>query len=267
MCFEQLKVNKFMKAKYTKKQIREAINYWQKQLNQMICEENILRQLSYKYGNTLVMSKHSNFVITNELAYELFDIMNESIFNKKLDKCEIFCGTYDEIINKQKSRNSLTPSNSFYAMFDTIIDDKHIKTINDKILYLSNIIILNTTKLTKSNFLFVCSSLCHEMIHYYDQMYGEKPICDKHHILYNVNIDMHTTPTFITMKRKANDMGLTIINRDDELSFSDLNTEAYINMINSIVNDGSNINESELDKKSNFTYKDNSNKLHLCHID
>ena len=41
------------------------------------------------------------------------------------------------------------------------------------------------------------------------------------------NIDFHTTPAFIKMKRKANDIGLTVINAAAGLDFSELNSEAF----------------------------------------
>ena len=48
------------------------------------------------------------------------------------------------------------------------------------------------------------------------------------------------------MKRKVNDMGLTVINDAAGLNFSELNSEAFKNMLNSIINDGVNLNENEI---------------------
>lgn len=124
--------------------------------------------------------------------------------------------------------------------------------------------------MNNSNFIFMCSALCHEMIHLYDQLYGEKPICDKHWLLYKLKIDSHTTPTFTSMKRKANDMGLSIIDTGNGFSFSELNSEAYLNLMNSIVNDGVNLNEQDefYDKdKTILTKKIPGVGTNICHVD
>ena len=73
------------------------------------------------------------------------------------------------------------------------------------------------------------------------------------------------------MKRKANDMGMTVINDAVGLNFSELNSEAFKNMMNSIVNDGINLDENEtsnrniMSKKAGYWNKYKSCGLYMKH--
>lgn len=152
-------------------------------------------------------------------------------------------------------------------MFNTIAEDEKLKSLNDKLEYRDDLIIINTSLVNNSNFIFACSSLCHEMIHLYGKTYGEESLCDKYWLLYKINIDVHTTPTFIKMKRKVNDMGLTIINNDAGLDFSELNSEAFKNMLNSVINDGISLDENEISNNNIMSKKIPGIGTSISHID
>ena len=152
-------------------------------------------------------------------------------------------------------------------MFNVIVEDEKIKSLNDELEYRDNLIIINKSLLNNSNFIFACSSLCHEMIHLYGKTYGEESLCDKLLLLYNIKINAHTTPTFIKMKRKANDMGLTVINDAAGIDFSELNSEAFKNMLNSIVNDGVNLDENEISNSIIMSKKIPGVGTSISHID
>lgn len=259
-----------MKKQYTKKQILEAVKYWQSVLKKIDESNNLISVLTNIYGNKTITSKNMHFNINTQIAYELFDILNDYVFNSRLVKCDIYCSTYDNIVDKLKIRKSNIPTNNFYGMFDTIVHDEKLKTLSDKLVYSNNLILINTSLVNNSNFIFACSALCHEMLHLYDQMYGEKSICDKHWLLYKVKIDSHTTPTFINTKRKANDMGLTVIDKGEGFNFSELNSEAYMNLMNSIVNDGVNLDESDEscdNDKTVLAKKIPGLGTNICHVD
>ena len=140
----------------------------------------LLSLLIDKYGNDLMLSNNRSFNLDNHMAYELFEILNDFIFNSKLPKTKILCESYNEIVAELKYRKSDIPSNMFYGMFNTIAKDEKIKSLNDKLEYRDNLIIINTSLLNNSNFIFACSSLCHEMIHLYGKMHGEESLCDKY---------------------------------------------------------------------------------------
>ena len=69
------------------------------------------------------------------------------------------------------------------------------------------------------------------------------------------------------MKRKANNMGLTVINNVAGLDFSELNSEAFKNMLNSIVNDGINLDENETSNSNIMSKKIPGVGTNISHID
>lgn len=69
------------------------------------------------------------------------------------------------------------------------------------------------------------------------------------------------------MKKKANDMGLTVINDAAGLDFSELNSEAFKNMINSIVNDGVNLDENEISNSTIMSKKVPGVGTSISHVD
>lgn len=259
-----------MKKFYTKEQIIEAIKYWESFLKNIDESNNkLLTQLINKYGNDLVLNKMP-FKIDNKIAYELFTLFNNSIFNSALPNCEILCESYEKIVIELKCRKSDIPSNKFYGMFNTIVEDENLKSLTDKLKYRDDLIILNTSLLNNSNFIFICSTLCHEMIHLYGKIYGEESLCDKYWLLFKININSHTTPTFKKFKRKINNMGLTIIDDAAGLDFSELSSEAFINMLNYIINDGVNLDEDDdnnLNNKTIISNKISNNATSLSHVD
>ena len=73
--------------------------------------------------------------------------------------------------------------------------------------------------------------------------------------------------SFNKMKRKANNMGLTVINNAAGLDFSELNSEAFKNMLNSIVNDGINLDENETSNSNIMSKKIPGVGTNISHID
>lgn len=69
------------------------------------------------------------------------------------------------------------------------------------------------------------------------------------------------------MKRKANDIELTVINDASGLNFSELNSEAFKNLLNSVINDGVNLNENEISSGNTMSRKIPGVGTIICHID
>ena len=223
--------------------------------------------LANRYGNNLVLSDSRSFNLNNDIVYDLFKIFNANIFSSRLPQTEILCGQYNKITAELSRRGAGIPTNDFYGMFSTIADDEKLKSLNDNLEYRDDLIIINTSLVNNSNFIFACSSLCHEMIHCYGKIFGEEPLCDKYWLLYKIKIDVHTTPTFIKMKRKANDMGLTVIDDSAGFNFSELNSEAFKNMMNSVVNDGVGLDESETSSGNIVSRKIPGIGTSISHVD
>ena len=125
-----------MNKQYTKHQIVEAIKHWESVLKKMDeTTHNLLSIFIDKYGNDLVLTDNRSFNFDNRIAYELFDMLNNNVFNSKLPKTKIFYEAYNEIIAELKRRKSIIPSNTFYGMFNTIAKDEKLKSLNDRFEY------------------------------------------------------------------------------------------------------------------------------------
>ena len=64
-----------------------------------------------------------------------------------------------------------------------------------------------------------------------------------------------------------NDIGLTAINDVAGMDFSELNSEAFENMLNSIVNDSVNLDENEISNSNIMSKKIPGIGTSICHID
>lgn len=71
-------------------------------------------------------------------------------------------------------------------------------------------------------------------------------------------------------KKTVDDMELNVVNDANGLMFSELNIEAFQNVINCIMNDGVNIDESKFNNacnKAKICQKMPNGKISLLHID
>ena len=84
-----------MKAKYTKKQIQEAINYWQKQLNKIEAFE-ILNESMLSYDKDMI-SESLKDTITNKVKTHIDNNIKDENDVKK------FIDSNDNIVQKTKN--------------------------------------------------------------------------------------------------------------------------------------------------------------------
>ena len=76
--------------------------------------------------------------------------------------------------------------------------------------------------ITNKSLSFLIACLCHEMIHYYDRLFGEYCDFTKYSIITGIDKNIHNTFTFEDMKDKANNIGIDVIqeipkNKSDEI--------------------------------------------------
>jgi hypothetical protein len=84
-----------MKAKYTKKQIQEAINYWQKQLNKIEAFE-ILNESMLSYDKDMI-SESLKDTITNKVKKHIDNNIKDENDVKK------FIDSNDTVVQKTKN--------------------------------------------------------------------------------------------------------------------------------------------------------------------
>ena len=173
-----------MKHHYTQQQIVEAIKYWESVLKSMDESKSpLLDEFAKTFGENVVFSKQP-FSQNYKNINMIFDMFNQYIFGNKLaNNVLIKCLSYDDICKiaksiydkyKRPNDNEYTPPpTSIYGMhFAVVLND--VFRYNDPLLFADEeILFLNESNIGNKSFALYASSLCHEMIHYYDRLFGE----------------------------------------------------------------------------------------------
>lgn len=152
----------------------------------------------------------------------MFDVFNLYLFDNKLtDNILIKCLPYDGICKlaktiydkykKQIDDEYVPPPPSIYGMhFAIVLND--IFTYNDPLIFADEeILFLNESVIGNKSFALYASSLCHEMIHYYDRLFGEYQDKYKAYFISKKKPNLHDTPTFEQKMKEANDNYIDVV--------------------------------------------------------
>lgn len=217
-----------MKKHYTKRQIIESIKHWKNVLKKMNESQSLLIDaLCRKFGEDIVKSCERNVILTSDLCYSILDALNPILFDNALKHIPIKCMSCIDIIadcikndKRHKIYNYKYDLNKFLGLFTTYIEteDPTVEELSfdDKLISKDSMIYINYDKVYNTSFIFAVATLCHELIHYYDSLFGEyKEVkrlvamgkIDKKHELKAE----HQTKTFLEKMLKANDQNLNVI--------------------------------------------------------
>lgn len=118
-----------MKKQYTRKQIVEAIEYWQNVLSQMNeSKSSLLNAFIKEFGEDIVFDKICNLDLTQPIAVKIFQILDKSFFNNKLSKIsnlKLFVGNSIELnplVQKEYVHNNDFDISSRFAVFQPEYD-------------------------------------------------------------------------------------------------------------------------------------------------
>lgn len=183
-------------------------------------------ELVEQFGKEQVFDKNKNNLNQNDYC-KIFDILNKHIFKNNLKKIQINYFSFDKIIKTLKN-NAVSienlPENDIFAFYFVSYDIVHqSKSMNIK----NEIIFLNKDNLQHMNFIYAVNVICHEMIHYYDRLFGEYETIVASEIKKRNSQNFHYTTTFLTKQRQAYNMRLYIIPYADPAKIEKLNKEAY----------------------------------------
>lgn len=154
-----------------------------------------------------------NVKMDANLLDRCFSILNEHFFLSSLPKIPLMYES-DAAIRKflmnRKTKRSKIPS-LFFGVHSVICENDIITSQNDKLDLHDDVILLNSNHINGRSISFLVACLCHEMIHYYDRLFGE--YCDfiKYTMMTGIEVNKHNTATFEIMKEKANDLGVNVI--------------------------------------------------------
>ena len=177
-------------------------------------EDQLLQALSDAFEKSKLFSKTYKGKFNEDFFRKSYDILNEHFFLSKLDKIPIYYKFDADIrkflINRKINKNDIP--NLFFGTHSILYDnDPKTLKMTDELIIHDDVILLNKDHIEDKSLIFAIACLCHEMIHYYDRLFGE--YCDfaKFTIITNIKKNIHNTFTFENMKDKANELGINVI--------------------------------------------------------
>ena len=209
-----------MQKKYTKHQIVEAIKHWESLLKRMDeKQQTLMSRLVKVFGEDLVKNQHVN--LSQSQVEQLYKILNNFVFDNILDDIPVKLMDIDNIIEElhrqdevenipYQDYSSKKKSYGFYInvgdVDESLSDNKQIFSLK----YRNHMIYINQSKCNGLSFLKQVAVLCHEMIHYYDALYGQYKKFHQISYLQKREKNDHLTPTFKQKKKDARTMEIPV---------------------------------------------------------
>ena len=232
-----------MKKQHTRKQIVEAIAHWQSVLKKINESEQTLMSRLYKvFGKDVVDNQHMS--LSQNQFKQLYKMLNVFLFDNMLNAIPVKLMNIDDIIDEwhkqdeveeipQQDYNDKRNSYGFYINFgdidETLPKDKQIFSLK----YRDHTIYINKTKCDNMSFMKQVAVLCHEMIHYFDALYGQYRKFHQISYIQNREKDDHLTATFKQKKKEARAMEIPVSSYMDN-SWRDLPDEEFMKMIEQV---------------------------------
>lgn len=206
--------------KYSRKQISEAIKYWTRQLKALDeSKAKVIDDLIEKFGEDVVLSKTGKFQPNTNNLRQIYDILNFRLFDNMLKNIPVTAEHSKNIADRLNIYNEVSRGDEL-KLDDVNVYSVHLAAVNEteavngkttRISIFDNIIMLNRDLMVPGVFIFIVSSLCHEMIHYCNSFSDEL----RAHVLKSCNYpdykyDSHNDPVFQEKMSQANDNGLHV---------------------------------------------------------
>ena len=202
-----------MNSYYTKQQIVEAIKHWKSVLKRMDESKNALLSELFATFNINDLLKPFNGRIDSKLLDDCYIILNKYLFSLKLPKLPLIYESNDKIrdflIDRETNPNNIP--NIFFGVHSVTCDNDQISNWAESLQLHDDVILLNSSHINGKSLSFLIACLCHEMIHYYDRLFGEYCDFTKYTLITGIKKDKHNTMTFETMKEEANNLGIKVI--------------------------------------------------------
>ena len=171
------------------------------------------------FGEDLVKNQHVN--LSQSQVEQLYKILNNFVFDNILDDIPVKLMDIDNIIEElhrqdevenipYQDYSSKKKSYGFYInvgdVDESLSDNKQIFSLK----YRNHMIYINQSKCNGLSFLKQVAVLCHEMIHYYDALYGQYKKFHQISYLQKREKNDHLTPTFKQKKKDARTMEIPV---------------------------------------------------------
>lgn len=184
-----------------------------------------MKALSDEFEKSKFFSKTYKANFNEDFFKRCYRILNEHFFSSKLDEIPVYYRFDAEIrdfLIKRKGNKFEIPK-TFFGTHSILYDnDPKTLKLSDELIIHDDVILLNKDHIENKSLIFAIACLCHEMIHYYDRLFGEFCEFVKFTIVTKIDKNIHNTLTFEDMKNKANNLGINVIqeipkNKSDEI--------------------------------------------------
>ena len=179
----------------------------------------VIDDLIEKFSEDVVLSKTREFRPNANDLRQIYDILNFRLFGNMLKNIPITVGHGKNIADQLNIYNGVSRGDES-KLDDVNVYDVHLAAVNaidvvdwktTNISIFDNIIMRNRYLMVPGIFIFIVSSLCHEMIHYCNSFSDEL----RAHVLKSCNdpdykYDSHNDPVFQEKMSQANDNGLHV---------------------------------------------------------
>ena len=192
--------------------ISKNIEYWSSLIGLNESSSVLLDNLAKVFGRDVVFNVKRKVDVDDDLLKSIFDQLNENLFDSRLSNIPVKCLPLKDIQEELKHRGSKDISERMLGVMSVLMDcDRSHLTLDSKVEFSDHLIMINSDDVDHRSFVFVTSTLCHEMIHLYDTFYGQLPRIAKGEIIFNRSIDTHSTTTFKHFMNLSNEEGLHVI--------------------------------------------------------
>lgn len=210
---------------YSRQQILEKLEFWKRELVKIDESNNKLIDALISCFKTTDLFKDTNTKMSSRTLNLCYDTLNKYFFSSKLSKIPIIYASDSEarefLISRKMKSNELP---KVFFGTHSVLYDNNPATLkwNDELKLHDDVIVLNASHIDGRSIAFLVACMCHEMIHYYDRLFGEYCSFAKYSIITKIDKDVHNTMTFETKKEEANDLGVNVIqeipkNKDVEI--------------------------------------------------
>lgn len=212
-----------MDRRYTKRQIIEAIKYWENVLKKIdeSVHNNVIDALIAEFGEDVVLSTKFNYTLTQQDLKKIYDILNLHLFSGRIDLLPVVLWPMNKLVDKLNYHAKMSGENNeeiknirclgvHSSICTEIYNDNH-EIIDVKIR--DHYLIINSSEIANSIFIFIVAVICHEMIHVYDhqtsnEIHDMVLEWEKYH---KKEPAVHDTRIFKDKMKEANDNGINVV--------------------------------------------------------
>lgn len=182
---------------------------------------NVIDALVDEFGKDVVLSKEFNYTLTQQDLKKIFSILNKYLFNNEIKFLPVVLWPMSKLVDKLNYHAKMSgPENKdiksieclgVHSAICTEVYDSNHEIIDVKIR--DHYLIINSSEVNNSIFIFAVAVICHEMIHAYDHQTSTEihDMVLEWERFHEVEPAVHETEVFKRKMKEANDNGVNVV--------------------------------------------------------